>query len=29
VREALRTRLRGAIVDIRDKDDSGLTITID
>ena len=29
VREALRTGLRGPIVDIRDEDDSGLTITID
>ena len=29
VREALRTGLRGPIIDIRDEDDSGLTITID
>ena len=29
VREALRTGLRGPIVDTRDEDDSGLTITID
>lgn len=29
VREAIRTGLRGPIVDIRDEDDSGLTITID
>jgi hypothetical protein len=29
VRDALRTGLRGPIVDIRDEDDSGLTITID
>ena len=29
VREALRKGLRGPIVDIRDEDDSGLTITID
>ena len=29
VREALRTGLRGPIVDIRDKDGSGLSITID
>jgi len=29
VREAIRTGLRGPIVDIRDEDDSGLTITLD
>lgn len=29
VREALRTGLRGPIIDIRDEDGSGLTITID
>ena len=29
VREAIRTGIRGPIVDIRDEDDSGLTITID
>jgi len=29
VREAIRTGMRGPIVDIRDEDDSGLTITID
>ena len=29
LREAIRTGLRGPVVDIRDEDDSGLTITID
>jgi len=29
VREALRTGIRGPIIDIRDEDGSGLTITID
>ena len=29
VRDAIRTGLRGPIVDIRDEDDSGLTITLD
>jgi hypothetical protein len=29
VREAIRTGLRGPIVDIRDENDSGLTITLD
>ena len=29
VREAIRTGLRGPIVDIRDEDDSGMTITLD
>ena len=29
VREAIRTGFRGPVIDIRDEDDSGLTITID